>query len=136
MPRGNPKLTKDKVKAIYSDYMSGEFTQQDIADMYGVSQPYVSRILRRKRLGTEKPRKVDVEVEAVFNTIKAMRKDSDLAQRGDEPPMYSLKKIAQAVKVTMGVDLSPRQVWGVVSGRVALEKFAVVYGRLKEEALS
>lgn len=42
---GNAKLTGDEVRAIRRAYSAGR-TQQDIADEYGLSQPYVSVLVR------------------------------------------------------------------------------------------
>lgn len=42
------KLTADEVRVIRERYASGAESQQRIADEYGVSQPVVSAIIRRK----------------------------------------------------------------------------------------
>lgn len=49
----NAKLSDMKVQAIREAYLSGAFTQQDLAEAYGVRQPHISRILRGKNWSFE-----------------------------------------------------------------------------------
>lgn len=42
-------LSESDVEDIRAAYASGAIRQVDLADQYGVSQPYISRIVNRKR---------------------------------------------------------------------------------------
>ena len=44
---GNSKLTRDLVKVIRTQFATGEWTQQELAKVFGVSQGHISHIVRR-----------------------------------------------------------------------------------------
>lgn len=48
LPCANAKLTWDKVREIRAKYATGNFTQYDLAPMYGVSVATISRIVKNK----------------------------------------------------------------------------------------
>jgi DNA-binding MarR family transcriptional regulator len=48
-PKRQKKLSDDEMRAIRTKYASGEANQADLAREYGVSQPYVSGIVRGKK---------------------------------------------------------------------------------------
>jgi len=45
---GNVKLTKEQVLEIRKLYLTGNYTQQRLADMFGVSQVQIGRIINNK----------------------------------------------------------------------------------------
>lgn len=53
------KLTKEQRAKIYQDYLAGA-TQKALAEYYGVSQPAISKLVRRMR---------KLELEAIENPV-------------------------------------------------------------------
>jgi DNA-binding MarR family transcriptional regulator len=43
------ELTPEEIREIRALYAGGAYRQVDLAEEYGVSQPYISRIVNRKR---------------------------------------------------------------------------------------
>jgi hypothetical protein len=53
---GRAKLTDAEVEAIRSEYMNGGLTQAKLAEMYGVGQSQVSRIIQKQSRAAPTPR--------------------------------------------------------------------------------
>jgi hypothetical protein len=67
---GNALLTEEAVRAIHSDYCSGQYSQLELAERHGVSLPCVNGILNGhtwRHLGLSKPPKRDYRLRGLDN---------------------------------------------------------------------